>query len=90
MNGTAYIIPACWRSLLGALAQLANALGVSGVDSVSDRFGRCTSFFFAGLISVGGFAVLYTASLPVNFLAGKMIDACALGMAIVNGTNVYL
>jgi len=60
-------------------------LGALAVATISDRFGRKVAFFCAGLVSVAGVAVVYVAVSPGVFLAGKMINAFALGMALATG-----
>ena len=85
----AYLIPAYWQSLWNALAQVATGIGAWGAGPISDRFGRRISFAVAGLFSVAGVAVVYTAASPGTFLAGKMVNALGLGMALTTG-QIYV
>jgi SP family general alpha glucoside:H+ symporter-like MFS transporter len=80
-----YIIPAYWQSLWNALAQAATIFRALFVASISDRFGRRTAFFLAGVVSFVGVAVVYVASSPGVFLTGKMIHGISLGMALATG-----
>ncbi|KAJ9606139.1 hypothetical protein H2200_009100 [Cladophialophora chaetospira] len=84
-TGVSYIIPAYWQSLWGSLAQVATAIGALVIAAVSDRFGRKISFVLAGVFSAAGIAILYTASHPGTFLAGKMVNGISLGMAMSTG-----
>ena len=84
-TGLAFIIPAYWQSLWGALSQVATAIGAFFIATISDRFGRRASFFLSGIISAAGIAVLYNATHPGTFLAGKMLNGVALGMALATG-----
>jgi len=79
------IIPAYWQSLWNALAQIAVALGAWFIAYVSDRYGRRVCFFLAGIFSAAGIAVIYAASTPGVFLAGKVINGLSLGMALATG-----
>lgn len=85
----AYLIPAYWQSLWNALAQVATGLGAWAAGPISDRFGRRISFGVAGCLSVAGVAVVYTAGTPGSFLAGKMVNALGLGMALTTG-QIYV
>jgi SP family general alpha glucoside:H+ symporter-like MFS transporter len=80
-----YVIPAYWQSLWNALAQIATMTGAWSAGPIADRFGRRAAFALGGLISVAGIAVVYTASSPGVFLAGKMVNGIALGMCITTG-----
>lgn len=83
--GPGYVIPAYWQSVWGAMAQVSTALGALFIATVSDRFGRRISFILAGIFSAVGIAVLYIATSPGVFLAGKMVNGLSLGMALATG-----
>ncbi|KAK3944421.1 general substrate transporter [Diplogelasinospora grovesii] len=87
--GDTLIIPAYWQSLWNALPQLTTGLGAWASGPIADRFGRRVSFGVAGLISVAGVAVIYTASSNGAFLAGKMVNSFSLGMALTTG-QIYV
>ena len=52
---------------------------------ISDRLGRRVAFLVAACLSAAGFAVVYTANTPGVFLAGKIINGLALGIALTTG-----
>jgi SP family general alpha glucoside:H+ symporter-like MFS transporter len=79
------VVPAYWQSLWNALPQLTTGLGAWSSGFVADRFGRRASFLIAGILSVAGVAVVYTAPTNGQFLAGKMVNALGLGMALTAG-----
>jgi SP family general alpha glucoside:H+ symporter-like MFS transporter len=60
-------------------------IGAWTAGPIADRFGRRAAFAVGGLIYMAGIAVVYTASSPGVFLAGKMVNGIALGMCIATG-----
>ncbi|OJJ95047.1 hypothetical protein ASPACDRAFT_1860426 [Aspergillus aculeatus ATCC 16872] len=84
VNGT-YTIPAYWQSLWNALSQVATMIGSTVGGFISDRLGRRVAFLVAACLSAAGFAVVYTANTPGVFLAGKIINGLALGIALTTG-----
>lgn len=52
---------------------------------VSDRLGRRWTMLIAGILSIIGVAVVFTASASPQFLVGKMINSLGLGMALASG-----
>jgi Sugar (and other) transporter len=84
-----YLIPAYWQSLWNALAQVATMIGAICAGPITDRLGRRMAFFIAAIISFAGIAVVYTSSSPGVFLAGKMVNALALGITQTAG-QVYV
>ncbi|KAL3486169.1 hypothetical protein BJX62DRAFT_242235 [Aspergillus germanicus] len=84
-TGAIYIIPARWQSLWAALPQVMTGVGAFCSGMLADRFGRRTNFTLSGLFSTAGIAVLYISSMRGVFLAGKMINAFGLGLAVATG-----
>ncbi|CAK7226328.1 hypothetical protein SBRCBS47491_006192 [Sporothrix bragantina] len=84
-----YVVPAYWQSLWNAMPQLTTGIGAWVAGPLSDRFGRRIAFVVSGMISAAGVAVVYTASARGVFLAGKMVNAVGLGMALTTG-QVYV
>jgi SP family general alpha glucoside:H+ symporter-like MFS transporter len=60
-------------------------IGASIAGPFQDFAGRRASFVAAALISAAGVAVVYTATTPSVFLAGKMVNGIALGMCQTTG-----
>ena len=87
-NGS-YVIPAYWQSLWNALAQVATMLGATIAGPVQDLLGRRASFLLGAMVSAAGIAVVYTASTPGVFLAGKFVNGLALGICLTTG-QTYL
>lgn len=83
------VIPAYWQSLWNALAQLATGFGAADAGPISDQFGRRISFGVSGVLSAVGVAILYTSSSQGQFLAGKVVNAVGLGMALTTG-QIYI
>ncbi|PWY75355.1 MFS general substrate transporter [Aspergillus heteromorphus CBS 117.55] len=81
----AYVIPAYWQSLWNALSQVATMLGATAAGPLQDRFGRRAAFLVAACLSAAGIAVVYTAATPGAFLAGKIVNGLALGLALTTG-----
>lgn len=80
-----FIVPAYWQSLWNAIPQLTTGLGAWFSGPISDRYGRRWSLFIAGVLSIIGVAIVYTASTPAVFLVGKMINSIGLGAALAAG-----
>lgn len=83
-NGS-YLIPAYWQSLWNAIPQLTTGLGAWISGPVSDRYGRRFTMFMAGVLSIIGVAIVYTAENSPQFLVGKMINSLGLGAALASG-----
>lgn len=79
------MIPAYWQSLWNALSQVATMLGSTAAGPIQDRFGRRAAFLVAACLSAAGIAVVYTASTPGAFLAGKIVNGLSLGLALTTG-----
>ncbi|KAJ5100027.1 hypothetical protein N7532_007028 [Penicillium argentinense] len=84
VNGS-YVIPAYWQSLWNALAQIATMIGATTAGPVQDYLGRRTSFLLGAIVSAAGIAVVYTASTPGTFLAGKIVNGLSLGICLTTG-----
>ncbi|GLI72090.1 hypothetical protein PoHVEF18_000258 [Penicillium ochrochloron] len=83
-NGS-YVIPAYWQSLWSAMSQVATMLGATTAGPVQDRFGRRASFLLGAIFSAAGVAVVYAASTPEVFLAGKIVNGLSLGICLTTG-----
>lgn len=83
-NGT-YVIPAYWQSLWNALSQVATMGGATLAGPLQDRGGRRAAFLTAACLSAAGIAIVYTASTPGAFLAGKIVNGLSLGLALTTG-----
>lgn len=84
-QGGSYVVPAYWQSLWNALPQLTTGLGAWLSGPVSDRYGRRLTMFMAGIFSVVGVAIIYTADASPQFLVGKMVNSLGLGAALAAG-----
>ncbi|PYH89226.1 maltose permease Mal61 [Aspergillus ellipticus CBS 707.79] len=80
-----YVIPAYWQSLWNALSQVATMLGATAAGPIQDRLGRRAAFIVAAALSAAGIAIVYTAATPGTFLAGKIVNGLALGLALTTG-----
>ncbi|KAJ5771631.1 hypothetical protein N7520_002160 [Penicillium odoratum] len=80
-------LPTIWTSLWTSMTSLTQALGASLVGFAADKWGRKWSGAFAGIVSMVGTAVLYTANTRGLVLAGKMITGAAIGAAMAAGTS---
>jgi MFS family permease len=60
-------------------------LGATTAGPVQDRFGRRASFLLGAIFSAAGVAVVYTASTPEVFLAGKIVNGLSLGICLTTG-----
>ena len=81
----AYVIPAYWQSLWNSMSQVATMLGATTAGPVQDYLGRRASFLLAATLSAAGIAVVYTASTPGTFLAGKIVNGLSLGLCLTTG-----
>ena len=79
LQGTTYVIPAYWQSLWNAMGQIATMIGALMAGQVQDVLGRRLTFAAAGVVSAAGIAVVYIASTPGVFLAGKLVNGISLG-----------
>lgn len=80
-------LPTVWTSLWTSMTSLAQALGAYVVGLVADRWGRKWPGAAAGILSLAGTAVLYTAESRGWLLAGKMITGAAIGGGMAAGTS---
>ncbi|KAJ5917173.1 hypothetical protein N7466_010727 [Penicillium verhagenii] len=80
-------LPTIWTSLWTSMTSLTQALGAYMVGFAADKWGRKWSGAFAGIISMAGTAVLYTANTRGTLLAGKMITGAAIGAGMASGTS---
>ncbi|KAL3456135.1 general substrate transporter [Aspergillus heterothallicus] len=80
-------LPTVWTSLWTSMTSLAQALGAYVVGLVADRWGRKWPGAAAGMLSLVGTAVLYTAETRGWLLAGKMITGAAIGAGMAAGTS---
>lgn len=83
-NGS-YVIPAYWQSLWNAMAQVATMIGATTAGPVQDYLGRRASFLLGAIVSAAGVAVVYTATTPSVFLAGKIVNGLSLGICLTTG-----
>ncbi|KAI0123935.1 MFS sugar transporter-like protein [Xylariales sp. AK1849] len=80
-----YVVAAYWQSLWNALPQLTTGFGAWVSGPLSDRLGRRWCMFIAGIFSIVGVSIVFTASVNGQFLGGKMVNALGLGMALASG-----
>ncbi|KAK9416058.1 putative MFS sugar transporter-like protein [Seiridium unicorne] len=80
-----YVVAAYWQSLWNAIPQLMTGVGAWTSGPIADRLGRRWTMFIAGIFSVVGVAIVYTAESNGQFLGGKMVNAIGLGMALASG-----
>jgi MFS family permease len=80
-------LPKVWTSVWTSMTSLAQALGAYSVGLVADRWGRKWHGAAAGILSLVGTAVLYTAEIGDWFLAGRMITGTAIGAGMTAGTS---
>lgn len=80
-----YIIQAYWQSLWNAIPQLTTGFGAWISGPVSERLGRPWTMLIAGVLSIIGVSIIFTASASPQFLVGKMINSLGLGMALASG-----
>ncbi|KAJ5937541.1 hypothetical protein N7454_003883 [Penicillium verhagenii] len=80
-------LPTIWTSLWTSMTSLTQALGAYLVGFAADKWGRKWSGAVAGIISMAGTAVLYTANTRGTLLAGKMITGAAIGAGMASGTS---
>ncbi|RAL00068.1 maltose permease Mal61 [Aspergillus ibericus CBS 121593] len=81
----AYVIPAYWQSLWNAISQIASMLGATAAGPIQDRCGRRSAFLGAACLSAAGIAIVFTASTPGEFLAGKIVNGFAMGLISTAG-----
>ncbi|KAJ5167493.1 uncharacterized protein N7482_006274 [Penicillium canariense] len=85
LTSGSYVIPAYWQSLWNAMSQVATMLGATTAGPVQDSFGRRASFLLGAILSAAGVAIVYTASTPGVFLAGKIVNGLSLGICLTTG-----
>ncbi|RAO74154.1 uncharacterized protein BHQ10_010166 [Talaromyces amestolkiae] len=78
-------LPSIWTSLWVSMTSLLQAIGAVAGGPLCDRIGRKWPGVIAGLISLVGTAVLYTAKGRVVLLVGKMICGLAIGISMAVG-----
>lgn len=67
------------------MSQVATMLGATIAGPVQDRFGRRAAFLLGAILSAAGVAIVYTASTPGVFLAGKIVNGLSLGICLTTG-----
>ena len=60
-------------------------LGATIAGPVQDKLGRRAAFLLGAILSAAGVAILYTASTPSMFLAGKVVNGLSLGICLTTG-----
>jgi MFS family permease len=87
ISSTGPYLPSIWTSLWTAMSALAQALGAFTVGFSLDRVGRKWPAVAAGLVTVVGTAVQYTAHSRGALLAGKMVSGFGIGAGMATGTS---
>lgn len=67
------------------MSQVATMMGATIAGPVQDHFGRRAAFLLGAIVSAAGVAVVYTASTPGVFLAGKIVNGLSLGICLTAG-----
>jgi len=80
-------LPSIWTSLWTAMSALCQAIGAYFAGFFLDRVGRKWPAVGAGLITVVGTAVQYTAHSRGSLMAGKMVTGLGIGVAMATGTS---
>ncbi|KAF3396131.1 General alpha-glucoside permease [Penicillium rolfsii] len=80
-------LPSLWTSLWTSMSALAQALAATGTGYLADRIGRKWSGCIAGVISLAGATVQYTAHTRGALLGGKIVSGLGIGMAMAAGTT---
>lgn len=80
-------LPSLWTSLWTSMSALAQAVAATGTGLLADRIGRKWSGCIAGVISLAGATVQYTAHTRSALLGGKIVSGLGIGMAMAAGTT---
>lgn len=80
-------LPSLWTSLWTSMSYLAQALSATGAGFLTDRIGRRWSGCIAGVITLVGATVQYTAITRGSLLGGKVVSGLGIGMAMSTGTT---
>ncbi|KAL2784703.1 general substrate transporter [Aspergillus keveii] len=83
-DGSTLYLPSIWTSLWTAMSALAQAISATGTGYLADRIGRKWSGCIAGVISIAGASVQFTAHTRGALLAGKIVSGFGIGMAITS------
>jgi MFS family permease len=86
-NASGLYLPSLWTSLWTSMSALAQALAATGTGFLADRIGRKWSGCIAGVISLAGATVQYTAHTRSALLGGKIVSGLGIGMAMATGTT---
>ncbi|KAJ5688955.1 hypothetical protein N7462_003347 [Penicillium macrosclerotiorum] len=86
-NASGAYLPSLWTALWTAMSSLAQALAATGTGFLADRIGRKWSGCLAGIISLAGASVQYTAETRSALLGGKIVSGLGIGMAMAAGTT---
>lgn len=86
-NASGFYLPSLWTSLWTSMSALAQALAATGTGFLADRIGRKWSGCIAGVISLVGATVQYTAHTRSSLLGGKIVSGLGIGMAMASGTT---
>ncbi|OKP09266.1 General alpha-glucoside permease [Penicillium subrubescens] len=86
-NSSGLYLPSLWTSLWTSMSALAQALAATGTGFLADRIGRKWSGCIAGVISLAGATVQYTAHTRSALLGGKIVSGLGIGMAMAAGTT---
>lgn len=80
-------LPSVWTSLWVAMSNLTQALGAFIVGFASDRYGRKWPAVVAGILTMIGTAVQFTATSRGALLGGKMVAGFGIGTSMSSATS---
>lgn len=86
-NASGLYLPSLWTSLWTSMSALAQALSATSTGFLADRIGRKWTGCIAGVISIAGASVQYTAHTRSALLGGKIVSGLGIGMAMATGTT---
>jgi MFS family permease len=84
-DATGLYLPSLWTALWTSMSALAQALSATGTGYLADRIGRKWAGVIAGVISLVGATVQYTAQTRSSLLGGKIVGGLGIGMAMACG-----